>query len=255
MKVFILCGGFGTRLDHEGKIKAKPMVEIGNKPLLMHIIENFHSQGFKEFVFCLGFNSKSIINYFILNNKNKIKILSKSKKIIKFEFSNNIVEFTGNLVFTGINSGTGGRILSAYKILKLNEDILMTYGDGLSNVNIKKLVKFHYANKAKVTLTAVKPKQRYGILKISNKKVKYFDNRKQKVDVYINGGFFVISNECISRIKDLSTYWEKEPMSYYLKQKKLFAFKHNGFWKSLDTLKDKNEFEEILKTKKIPWKT
>lgn len=130
----------------------------------------------------------------------------------------------------------------------------MTYGDGLSNVNINKLIKFHYKNKAKITLTAVRPKQRYGVLKLKNNFVKYFDNSNKKIDVFINGGFFVISKDCLKKIKNSSIYWEKEPMSYFLKKRKLFAFKHHGFWKSLDTLKDKNEFQEIINSKKIPWK-
>ena len=129
----------------------------------------------------------------------------------------------------------------------------MTYGDGLSNVNIKKLIKFNFRNKSEVTLTAVRPKQRYGIIKIRKNKVGFFDNSKKKSDVYINGGFFVISKNAVKRIKNKKIYWEKEPLSYFLNQKKLFAYKHEGFWKSLDTLKDKNDFNEIIKKKKIPW--
>ena len=253
MKIFILCGGFGTRLDHEGKIKAKPMVQIGNKPILVYIIENFCNQGFNEFVFCLGYNSQSIIDYFILKNKSYVKIIISQKNYIKFKFKSKKLNFIGNLIFTGIKTGTGGRILRSYKILKMNEDFFMTYGDGLSNVNIKKLIKFHYKKNAEVSLTAVRPKQRYGVLKLRKDKVKFFDNSKEKSDVYTNGGFFVISKNAIKKIKNKDTYWEKEPLSYFLKQKKLFAFKHEGFWKSLDTLKDKNDFNEMIKKNKKPW--
>ena len=254
MKTFILCGGFGTRLDYEGKVKAKPMVNIGNKPILMHIIENFCKFGINEFIFCLGYKSDTIINYFLKTNQNKITIKSKIKNNISFKYKDKHLCFIGNLCFTGINTGTGGRILQAYKILKLNDDILMTYGDGLSNVNLKKLIKFHYKNKSDVTLTAVRPKQRYGVLKITKNKVKFFDNSKEKSDVYINGGFFVISKNAIKRIKNKKIYWEKEPLSFFLKQKKLYAYKHEGFWKSLDTLKDKNDFNEMVKRRKYPWK-
>ena len=253
MKIFILCGGFGTRLDHEGKIKAKPMVQIGNKPILVYIIENFCNQGFNEFVFCLGYNSQSIIDYFILKNKSYVKIINSQKNYIKFKFKSKKLNFIGNLIFTGIKTGTGGRILRSYKILKMNEDFFMTYGDGLSNVNIKKLIKFHYKKNAEVSLTAVRPKQRYGVLKLRKDKVKFFDNSKEKSDVYTNGGFFVISKNAIKKIKNKDTYWEKDPLSYFLKQKKLFAFKHEGFWKSLDTLKDKNDFNEMIKKNKKPW--
>ena len=226
MKTFILCGGFGTRIDHEGKLKAKPMVRIGHKPILMHIVENYIKQGYNDFVFCLGHKSNTIINYFLKENKKNITILEKKKNLIKFFFILNKNKFTGNLIYTGLNTGTGGRIKKAYKKLKLDEDIMLTYGDGLSNVSIKKLIKFHYKNRSEVTMTAVRPKQRYGVLKLNKNKVKFFDN---------------------------NTYWEIEPLKYFLRQKKLYAFKHEGFWKSLDTLKDKNDFNQMFQKNKKPW--
>jgi glucose-1-phosphate cytidylyltransferase len=253
MKIFILCGGFGTRLDYEGKLKAKPMVKIGNKPILIYIIENFILQGFTEFVFCLGYKSETITNYFLKDKKKYTKILNKKKNILKFEFNDKKNRFIGNLVYTGLNSGTGGRIKTAYKSLKLDEDFIMTYGDGLSNVNIKKLIKFHYRNKSHVTLTAVKPKHRYGILKLKNNKIQRFDNENKNINVFINGGFFVIDKLAISKIKSDSVYWEKEPLAYFIKKKKLIAFKHRGFWKSLDTMKDKNDFNDMIKKNKKPW--
>jgi glucose-1-phosphate cytidylyltransferase len=159
------------------------------------------------------------------------------------------------LIYTGLKTGTGGRIKKAYKKLKLDEDIMMTYGDGLSNVSIKKLINFHYKNNAKVTLTAVKPKERYGILKIKNNKITYFNNENKKTDTYVNGGFFVIDKSSINKINNNSTYWEQGPLSFFAKKKQLLAFKHEGFWKSLDTLKDKNDFNNLYKNKKkSPWK-
>jgi glucose-1-phosphate cytidylyltransferase len=253
MKVFILCGGYGTRLDYEGKIKAKPMVEIAKKPILMHIIENFYNQSFNEFVLCLGHKAETIINYFIKEKKKYVKIIERRKDNIYLRFSIKKKFFFINLVNTGVKTGTGGRILVANKILNLNEDIIMTYGDGLSNVDIKKLKKFHYKNKAEITLTAVRPKQRYGIIGIKNKVINFFDNSNKKINTYINGGFFVISKHAIKKIKNKSIYWEKEPMTYFIKKKKLLAFKHSGFWKSLDTLKDKNDFNLMIKNKKQPW--
>ena len=255
MKTFILCGGFGTRLDYEGTLIAKPMVRIGRNPILMHIINNYCDQGFYDFVFCLGHKSNTIIDYFLKENKKNIKIIIKEKRYIKFEFKNKKKKFIGNLIYTGLNSGTGGRIRIAYNKLKLEEDIMMTYGDGLSNVPIKKLIKFHYKNNSDVTMTVVRPKQRYGVLKLYKDKVKYFDNNNETSDVLINAGFFVIHKKAIKKIKHAKIYWEKEPLSYFLFKKKLYAFKHNGFWKSLDTLKDKNDFNTLLKTKKkLPWK-
>ncbi len=256
MKAFILCGGYGTRLDDEGKLKAKPMVKIGNNPILIHLIRFFCKQNIKDFVFCLGYKSNSVINYFIKENKKKIVITSKSKNLIQFKYKSRNLNFNAALVFTGIKSGTGGRIALAYKKLKLDEDFLMTYGDGLSNVSIKKLIRFHYKNKSDVTLTAVRPKQRYGILDINKNRVKAIDNSKEKkVNVYINGGFFIISKKMVNKIKSRKIFWENEPLNFAVKKKKLFAYKHEGFWKSLDTLKDKNDFNELLKKKNTPWIT
>jgi glucose-1-phosphate cytidylyltransferase len=255
MKTFILCGGFGTRLDYEGTLIAKPMVRIGPEPILMHIIKNYTDQGFNEFVFCLGHKSNTIINYFLKENKKKVKILKKRGVNIKFSYNFNKVKFIANMIYTGLNTGTGGRIKKAYNQLKLNEDIMMTYGDGLSNVSIKKLINFHHKNNSKITLTAVRPKTSYGILKIKENRVISFDNENRSSNVYVNGGFFVIDKSSIKKINNKNTFWEKEPLDYYAKKKKLLAFKHEGFWKSLDTLKDKNDFNVLYKTKKkLPWK-
>ena len=255
MKTFILCGGFGTRLDYEGTLIAKPMVRIGSKPILMHIISNYIDQGHNDFVFCLGHKSNTIIDYFLKEKKKYIKILKKDKTHIKFEYKYKKSNFFGNLIYTGLNSGTGGRIKTAYNKLKLNEDIMMTYGDGLSNISIKKLLKFHYDKKSKVTLTAVRPKQRYGVLKIKNNKITYFDNENRNINTYVNGGYFVIDKSCIKKISNLSVYWEQEPLNFFAKKKQLYAFKHEGFWKSLDTLKDKNDFNKLHRgKKKFPWK-
>jgi glucose-1-phosphate cytidylyltransferase len=255
MKVFILCGGFGTRLDHEGTLIAKPMVRIGPDPILMHIIKNYCDQGFNDFVFCLGHKSHTIINYFLKEKKIFFKIINNKKSNFEFTFNSKKLNFKGSLIYTGLNTGTGGRIKKAYKKLKLNEDIMMTYGDGLSDISIKKLVNFHYKNNSKVTLTAVRPKQRYGVLKIRNNKITYFDNENRNADTYVNGGFFIIDKSAISKIKNNNTYWEQEPLNFFAKKKQLYAFKHDGFWKSLDTLKDKNDFNKLYKNKKkSPWR-
>lgn len=253
MRVFILCGGYGSRLDYEGQLRAKPMVRIGNSPILMHLIKSYCQQGVNEFVFCLGYKANTIQDYFLKENKKKIKILIKKKNICKFSYKSKQLSFVGNLIFTGIKTGTGGRLKKAYNLLKLDEDILMTYGDGLSNVNIKKLIKFHYKKNSLVTLTAVRPKQRYGVLKLKGNMIELFDNSNKDTNIYINGGFFVIAKEMIEKIKDLKIFWENEPLNFTIKKKRLFAFKHHGFWKSLDTLKDKNDFNEMFRKKITPW--
>ncbi len=254
MKIFILCGGFGTRLDHESKFIAKPMVRIGKEPILYHLIENFYLQGFNKFVLCLGYRSETIVNYFLREKTKFTKIVKKNNKFIQIFFKDKKVDITVNLMNTGIKTGTGGRIKIAYDNLKLNEDILMTYGDGLSNIPIKKLVKFHYKNKSLVTISAVRPKQRYGIIGIRQNRVKFFDNSKKKVDVYINGGFHVIDKSCLKYITNKKVFWEKGPISKILKVNKLFAFKHEGFWKSLDTQKDKVDFNKLYKTNNLNWR-
>ena len=132
---------------------------------------------------------------------------------------------------------------------------MMTYGDGLSNVSIKKLIKFHYKNSSKVTLTAVKPNKSYGVLKIKNNKIIYFDNKNRKIDTYINGGYFVIDKSCINKIGNSTTYWEQEPLSFFAKKKQLFAFKHDGFWMPMDTLREKIILNKLWDSGKAPWKT
>ena len=255
MKVFILCGGFGTRLDHEGTLIAKPMVRIGPDPILMHIIKNYCNQGYNDFVFCLGHKSQTIINYFLKEKKIFSKIIKNKKSNIEFTFKSKNLFFKGSLIYTGLKTGTGGRIKKAYNQLDLNEDIMMTYGDGLSNIPIKKLIKFHYKNNSIVTLTAVRPKERYGVLKIKNNKVTHFDNENKKADTHVNGGFFIVDKSAIKKIINNNISWEREPLNFFTKKKKLYAFKHDGFWKSLDTLKDKNDFNKLFNSrKKSPWK-
>ena len=255
MKVFILCGGFGTRLDHEGTLIAKPMVRIGPDPILMHIIKNYYNQGYNDFVFCLGHKSRTIINYFLKEKKIFSKIIKNKKSNIEFTFKSKNLFFKGSLIYTGLKTGTGGRIKKAYNQLNLNEDIMMTYGDGLSDVPIKRLVKFHYKNNSIVTLTAVRPKERYGVLKIKNNKVTHFDNENKKADTHVNGGFFIVDKSAIKKIINNNIYWEQEPLNFFTKKKQLYAFKHDGFWKSLDTLKDKNDFNKLFNSrKKSPWK-
>jgi len=256
LKIFILCGGAGTRLDHVGKVIAKPMVRIGKEPILFHLISNFASQKLKEFVICTGYKSETILNFFLKENKKFISDYSKiSKNVITFRFSKHKLNVKCNIVYTGQKTATGGRIKLANKLLKLKEDFLMTYGDGLSNINIKKLINFHYKKNSYVTLTAVKPKHKYGILTIKNLKVFSFDDSKsKKTDHYINGGFFIISSDAVNKIKKNQVFWENEPLKYAIKNKKVFAFKHEGFWQSIDTLKDLNELNDLYKKGKMPWK-
>ena len=254
MKIFILCGGTGTRLDEEGKPEPKPLIQIGKDPILLHIIKIYSYYGFNEFVLCLGYKGKMIIDYF--KNKYKKKIIEE-KKINSYIFLNiklsNQNYWKVYLVDTKINYGTGGRIKYAFKNLGLDEDIMMTYGDGVSNININQLVKFHYLKNKLTTLTAVFAPHRYGILKIKKNIISGFDNKNANFD-RINGGFFIISKKAISFIKNFNQYWESEPMQKIISKKQFSAFKHNGFWASLDTLKDKKNLNKLWYQKKAPWK-
>ena len=252
MKVFILCGGFGTRLDEKGKLIAKTMIKINGLPLIIHILKNFLHQGFNEFVLCGGHKIDTINNFFLSKTKN---IIFKNKNHTSLNFILDKKKTKIDIINTGKKTGTGGRIKLAFKKLKLNEDFLATYGDGLSNVPINKLIKFHYSNKSDLTLTAVRPKQRYGILRLEKNKVKFFDNSKKKSEIYINRAFFVISKKVIKLINNEKIYLENQPFKSILKKGKLFSFKHDGFWASMDTLKDKVDLDKIAKkSKKLPWR-
>jgi glucose-1-phosphate cytidylyltransferase len=254
MKTFILCGGKGTRLDHEGIIKPKALVKIGNEPIIIHLIKSLIIQGLNDFVLCMGYKKELIINLFLKNiKKYKAKILTKRKDYLKILITINKKEIMVHLINTKINSGTAGRIKIANNIIKNKDCFLMTYCDGLSNVNINKLIKFHRNEKKAVTVTAVQPNHRYGILKIKNKMVIGFNNQNPKQNVRINGGYFVINPIVLKIIKNNSWYWEKNPIEILIKKKQLSCYFHNDFWASLDTNKDKIYFNKMYKEQSRPW--
>tara|TARA_X000000950_G_scaffold288823_1_gene407660 strand:+ start:8838 stop:9551 length:714 start_codon:yes stop_codon:yes gene_type:complete len=229
MKVVILAGGFGTRLSEYTQKIPKPMVKINNKPILIHIIEHYLKYGFKEFYIALGFKANYIKKYF------------KNKKI----------NYQINLIDTGLNTMTGGRLRRLKKFFSRNEDFMMTYGDSVSNVNLKKLKKFHEKQRSLVTMTTVKPTARFGAVKIRGDKIIYF-KEKSNVDVgWINGGFMVINQKFLNYIRSDSTFLEKEPLEKACKTKQLSAFKHTGFWHCMDTKRDKDRLEKIFKSKKL----
>lgn len=252
MKTFILCGGMGSRLDSEGKVKPKPLVNIGNQPILLHIINIYHYYRITEFVLCMGYRGKMIYKFFIKKFSKKIISIEKKRglKIINIKYKDSIIKIF--FVQGKNNHGTGGRIKFAYEKLNLDEDILMTYGDGVGNINIRKLIKFHYSQKSLATLTTVLAPHRFGILNIKNNRLKSFDNKND--NNMINAGFFVLSKNSIKFIKNLDEYWESKPMQKIIKLNKMTVFHHKGFWKSLDTLKDKKELNQLWAQKKAIWK-
>ena len=228
MKIVILAGGFGSRLSEYTKLIPKPMVEVNKKPILIHIMQHYAKYGFKEFYVALGYKGKIIKDYF------------KKRKFSDWKI---------NLIDTGLKTMTGGRLKRLKKFLE-KETFMMTYGDGLSNINIKKLLKFHQKNKNIATLSAVRPPARFGVLKLSGNKIKYF-KEKSKLDIgWINGGFFVMEPSIFKYIKNDKTYLERDPLEKLTKIKKISAFRHQGFWQCMDTKRDKELLDEILKKKK-----
>lgn len=224
MKVIILAGGLGTRISEYTKIIPKPMIKIKGKPILRLIIEHYHRYGFKDFYIALGYKGNFIKNYF---RKNKIK----GCKI--------------NLVETGAKTMTGGRVKRLKNIIK-DEAFMLTYGDGVSNIDLNKLLNFHKKNKKLVTLTAVRPPARFGAIKIKNGYVKYFKEKSKLDEGWINGGFFVMEPKFLNYIKNDNTFLEKEPLEKISKKKQLAAFKHYDFWQCMDTKRDKDYLEKII---------
>ena len=226
MKVVILAGGLGTRISEYTKTIPKPMIGINKKPIIVHIMEHYAKYGFTDFYIALGYKGSVIKQYF----KNK-------------KFGWNI-----NLIDTGLKTMTGGRLKRLKKLLG-KETFLMTYGDGLSDVNLIELLKFHNRRKKLVTLTAVRPPARFGAIKLNGNNVRTFKEKDKMDEGWINGGYFVIEPEFLNLIKNDQTFLEKEPLEKASSKSQLVAFKHKGFWQCMDTKRDKDKIEEILKNK------
>ena len=224
MKVVILAGGFGTRLGEHTKHIPKPMIKICGKPILIHIINHYYKYGFKDFIIATGYKQEVIKKYFKKKFKFKVKI-----------------------IFTGKKTMTGGRILRLKKYL--NEPFMLTYGDGVSNINLKKLLSFHNKNKKIATLSAVRPPARFGAIKINKNTVKYFKEKSKLDEGWNNGGFFVMDPKILNYIKNDTTFLEKEPLVNLSKKNQLNAYKHHGYWQCMDTYRDKLIIESHFKKK------
>lgn len=255
MKVVILAGGLGSRLSEETIIKPKPMVEIGSHPILWHIMKYYSSFGFNEFVILLGYKGYLIkeyfLNYFLHNNDVTID-LSKNG----FDIHNNHSEpWKVTLLETGANSMTGTRIKQAKPYLN-NSPFLLTYGDGVSDVNLSELLDFHAKNGKKLTVTAVQPEGRFGVFELNgNSRVERFDEKPKGEGGWINGGFFVCEPEVLNYISDKSDcIFESEPMEKIAADGELFAYQHNGFWMCMDTLRDKVKLNQLWDCNQAKWK-
>lgn len=254
MKVVILAGGFGTRLSEETVNIPKPMVNIGEKPILWHIMKIYSHYGYNDFVICLGYKGYVIkeyfINYFMHMSDITVDLSNGGIKV----HNSQAEDWKITLVDTGLNTMTGGRIKRVKEYL-YNKTFMLTYGDGVADVNIKELVDYHKEHGKLATLTSVQPSGRFGALTMNEKgEVESFIEKPAGDGAWINGGFFVLEPEVIDYITDDSTIWEREPLEQLSKDGELYAYKHKGFWKPMDTLRDKNELEKLWSSKKAPWK-
>ena len=252
MKVVILAGGFGSRLSEETGLKPKPMIEIGDKPILWHIMKTYSSYGFNEFIILLGYKGYVIkeffSNYFLHQSDVTIDLANNNMKV----HQNQSEPWKVTLLDTGLNTMTGGRVKQAHIG---NDDFLLTYGDGLSDVDISALVDFHKGHNKNITMTAVQPAGRYGALDIrEDNSIVSFNEKPKDVGAWINGGFFVCRSKVFEYIYGDSTMFEKEPLSKLASDDQIMAFKHNGFWECMDTLRDKKNLCNLWDSGKAPWK-
>ena len=231
MKCVILAGGYGTRISEESHLKPKPMIEIGGKPILWHIMKIYSAHKINDFIICLGYKGNQIKEYFD-----------------KFDFT----PWNVQLVDTGENTMTGGRLKRTQD--RIDDTFCATYGDGVSNIDINRLISFHKEKKSLVTLTAVHPPERFGVLNISGDYVTEFHEKRTSEYSWINGGFFVFEPKIFDYLHDDSTVLETTPLETIAKEQQLTSFKHNGFWYPMHTLRDKNHIEKIWASEKAPWK-
>ncbi|MBI1910227.1 MAG: glucose-1-phosphate cytidylyltransferase [Deltaproteobacteria bacterium] len=253
MKTVILAGGYGTRLSEETSLKPKPMIEIGGKPILWHIMKIYSAYGLHDFVICCGYKGYMIKEYFanyFLHTSDVTFDLSNNKVNIH---QNNAEPWHVTLVDTGEETMTGGRLKRVKDYLK-DEDFCFTYGDGVANVSIKELINFHRSQKVLATVTAITPPGRFGSLNLEKEKVTGFTEKPRGDGGWINGGFFVLSPKVIDYIDGDQTTWEKTPMERLANEKQLAGYKHTGFWQMMDTMRDKKLLEDLWDTGDAPWK-
>ena len=256
MKAVILAGGLGTRLSEETHSRPKPMVEIGGKPILWHIMKIFESYGVNDFIVCCGYKGFFIKEYFdnyhLRNTDVTFNIKDNSSSILRNTKENWLV----TCVDTGDDTLTGGRLKKIKEFLDPNEPFLFTYGDGVGNINIKSLLKFHKSHGKLATVTAVNPPGRFGILKINDSdSVTQFNEKPDIGNAWINGGFFVLEPSVIDYISGDNISWEGEPLQQITKDNQLTAYKHTGFWQPMDTIAEKKYLEKLYSSNKAPWKT
>jgi glucose-1-phosphate cytidylyltransferase len=254
MKAVILAGGFGTRLSEETDVRPKPMVEIGGKPILWHIMKLYSFHGINDFIVCCGYKGYVIKEYFenyFLHMSDVTFDMQKNTMSVHHQAAE---PWKVTLVDTGDNTMTGGRLKRVGKYLLDEDTFCLTYGDGVSNVDIRASIEFHHKKGVKATLTAVYPPARFGSLDINDNLITSFQEKPKGDGGMVNGGFFVLSTDVFDLIKDDSTVWEREPLESLAKNSQLAAFEHHGFWQPMDTLRDKTFLEGLWSSKSAPWK-
>ncbi len=252
MKVVILAGGYGTRISEESKLVPKPMIQVGNRPILWHIMRNFYRFGYDEFIICAGYKGYMINNFFaeyaLAHSDVTFDFKNNTTKILK----NNAEAWSVTVIDTGIDTMTGGRLKRVEPYLE-GERFFLTYGDGICDISAPKLLDFHQKEGNSVTLTTVQPKGRFGVLDLVGDKVTRFAEKAQEDVDWINGGFMVMEPEIFQYIQGDSVILEREPLEAMAKEKKLGAYRHKGFWHCIDTMKDKQDFETYLKEQTPTW--
>jgi len=254
MKVVILAGGLGTRISEETSVRPKPMIEIGGKPILWHIMKTYSHHGINDFIICCGYKGYVIKEYFanyFLHMSDVTFDMSKNSMEVH---QRNAEPWKVTLVDTGEDTMTGGRVKRIANYVKEDEAFCLTYGDGVGDVNITELLAFHKTQNVAATLTATIPPGRFGALDLSGCKVNSFMEKPKGDGAMINGGFFVLSPKVIDYITDDTTVWEREPLERLAQEGNLAAFQHHGFWQPMDTLRDKIHLEELWQSGKAPWK-
>jgi len=254
MKAVILAGGLGTRLSEETVSKPKPMVEIGGKPILWHIMKTYSHYGINDFIICCGYKGYVIKEYFANYFKHQSDLTFNMRDNEMIVHEKRAEPWLVTLVDTGDESMTGGRLKRVESYLKDEDVFCFTYGDGVADIEIDKLIEFHKSHGKEATLTATFPPGRFGALDIENNRVKQFQEKPRGDGALINGGFFVLSPKVIDRVDGDDTIWEQEPLKNLARDGQLMAYKHDGFWQPMDTLRDKNYLEKLWDSGKAPWK-
>ena len=254
MKVVLLAGGFGTRISEESHLKPKPMIEIGDQPVLWHIMKHYSSYGHNEFIICAGYKQQLIKQYFADYYLHHCDITFDFANKGEMTVHSNVSEpWKVTVVDTGLNTMTGGRIKRIQKFIG-DEPFMLTYGDGVSDVDLGKLVEFHQTHGKMVTMTAVQPEGRFGVLDLDGDAINAFREKSQEDMGYINAGFMVLQPEIFNYIEGDSSIFERAPLEAVANMGQLVAFRHNGFWQCMDTQRDKQKLEELWKNGPAPWR-